>query len=369
MPDWMSPAEIARDSLAFVKLQHALLGIYAWEWLLSLWFDWKILTEKGRYKWPLGFYLAGRYLLLFALIGIAIGLDAMSEVDCQALFTFNQLAGDAAVGLASINLSFRTIALWGSNRYIIAVLVLIILGHWSLILQGVLLKAHWESSIGACVIDSTDNTILAATFIYSMAFDLIVLLLSGYKLLHNTQIGTIRTSLTSTSELGKMIFTDGLIYFFIAFVANLLASTFMILNLNPIMNVIFNVPAAVASTIVASRVVRRLTMHAEKKDNNGQSSNQSRIQFRNPRGPTSSFGVTSLQARRQTKSHMDAFEGVHVQMDTFTAGDAVHKESSTENSIEYNASKPPQVAFVDSEDHSRDPDASDRNTDLEKGRL
>ena len=32
----------------------------------------------------------------------------------------------------------------------------------------------------------------------------------------------------------------------------------MLLNLNPIMSIVFNVPAAVSSTIVASRAVRRL---------------------------------------------------------------------------------------------------------------
>lgn len=44
-----------------------------------------------------------------------------------------------------------------------------------------------------------------------------------------------------------------------SFVANLIATVFMLLNLNAVMSIIFNVPAAIASTIVASRAVRRLT--------------------------------------------------------------------------------------------------------------
>lgn len=79
------------------------------------------------------------------------------EINCQAIYTFNQIAGDAAVGLASINLSIRTwalypgvtyantspwispnrMAIWSQNRYIIGFLILVILGHWSLILQGI----------------------------------------------------------------------------------------------------------------------------------------------------------------------------------------------------------------------------------------
>ena len=48
------------------------------------------------------------------------------------------------------------------------------------------------------------------------------------------------------------------------FLANLIATIFMLLNLNAVMSIIFNVPAAVASTIVASRAVRRLTKFTNK---------------------------------------------------------------------------------------------------------
>ncbi len=43
------------------------------------------------------------------------------------------------------------------------------------------------------------------------------------------------------------------------FAVNTVATTFIILDLNPVMSVICDVPAAVVSTIVASRAVRRLT--------------------------------------------------------------------------------------------------------------
>ena len=40
-----------------------------------------------------------------------------------------------------------------------------------------------------------------------------------------------------------------------SFVANLLATVFMLMNLNAIMSVIFNVPAAVASTVSITLVI------------------------------------------------------------------------------------------------------------------
>ncbi|KAJ3572301.1 hypothetical protein NP233_g3183 [Leucocoprinus birnbaumii] len=308
MPDWSSPQEIAKEGGIMVKFMHALLGLYAYEWLLSLDFEFDLLRGKKKFRWPLIFYFANRYLLLFALIGIITSFDTTREIDCQAIFTFNQIAGDAAVGLASISLSIRTMAIWAQNRIIVGVLVAVILGHWSLILQGVQLKAAWVPGAG-CVITETNNRILAAIFIYSMCFDLLVLLLNTYKL---AGVRTGADGLLGKSRLAKMIFTDGLIYFILAFIANLLATVFMVLNLNQIMSVIFNVPAAVCSTIVACRVVRRLTSFTQAGPDVYTNSNSAGNHFK---GPSASLTARGIASRHATKNGTN---GVHVQMETFT---------------------------------------------------
>ncbi|PPQ71761.1 hypothetical protein CVT25_004823 [Psilocybe cyanescens] len=307
MPDWKDPAEVQKDAVAFTKLLHCLLGLYAYEYFISLDFEWDFITGKKKFRWPMIFYFANRYLLLFAMIGIAISLDTTSEFDCQALYTFNQLAGDAAVGLASINLSIRAMAIWSQNRYIVGVLVLMILGHWSLILQGVQLTAIWIPNVG-CQITKTNNTILAAIFIYSMCFDLLVLLLITYKLFGIS--GSKSSELMGRSRLTHMIFADGLIFFIIAFLANLIATVFMLLNLNQIMSVIFNVPAAVFSTIVATRAVRRLTNFT----NNGPEvfAASSTTGHRGISVPPTQRTIPTLTYKSGTRA------GVHVQMETFT---------------------------------------------------
>ena len=68
-----------------------------------------------------------------------------------------------------------------------------------------LVKAIWEEGKG-CVILKTHNMVLAATFIYSMVLDLIVLLLSGIQLLRYG----------GNLQFGSLLFKDGLIYFVIA---------------------------------------------------------------------------------------------------------------------------------------------------------
>ncbi|KAJ7468091.1 hypothetical protein FB451DRAFT_1092582 [Mycena latifolia] len=314
MRDWSSQAELVLDATVFLKFMHSLLGLYAWEWFISLPFDWEVLTGRKAFRWPLIFYFANRYLLLAAMAGIAVALDSTTEINCQAVYTFNQFAGNAAVGLASINLSLRTLAIWSQNGWIKVFLIVVILGHWSLILQGVLLKAVWSPEQNTCLISGTNNTILAATFTYSMCFDLVVFVLNAYKL------GIKRRG---SSKLSKMIFKDGLIFFFIAFLANLVATVFMILNLNQIMNVIFNVPAAIASTIVATRAVRHLTNFTSQGPEMYQPSGSSGSNFRSHSGAR---GLTTSTRG----GHKGVQSGVHVQMETF-----VRAEESTHADLEY----------------------------------
>ncbi|RDB28012.1 hypothetical protein Hypma_002269 [Hypsizygus marmoreus] len=304
MPDWKSPTELLKDSDVFMKCMHALLGLYIYEWFISLGFDWDFISGKKRFRWPMIFYFSGRYLLLFGIIGIAIALDSTVKINCQALYLFNQLAGNAAVGMASINLSIRTMAVWSQNKYIIGLLVLVILGHWSLILQGVLLSATWIDDVG-CVITSTNNRVLAATFIYSMSFDLLVLMLSTYRLLNADLMDGF-----GTNRIAKIIFEDGLIFFIIAFLANLLATVFLLLDLNQIMSVVFNVPAAVASTIVASRAVRHLANFQNASAGIcAATSHSGNVNFRNEQ--TAGRGITTIGVFQEPRKH-----GVHVQVIT-----------------------------------------------------
>jgi hypothetical protein len=152
------------------------------------------------------------------------------------------------------------------------------------------------------VIKETDNSILAAIFIYSMCFDFLVLVLSAYQLF-GVGFGVKRASGLAKSRIGQMLFGDGLIFFLIAFLANLIATVFMLLDLNPIMSVIFNVPAAVFSTIVACWAVRRLTNF---------SSTASNVCIQ------SSFPVSKIQCGSPHSTETVSSAGVHVQVESYT---------------------------------------------------
>ncbi|EIW78518.1 hypothetical protein CONPUDRAFT_128188 [Coniophora puteana RWD-64-598 SS2] len=324
MPDWSSQEELFRDTQVFVKLQHALLGLYAWEFLFSLDFEWALLTRKTKFKWPLMFYFVNRYVLLFALIGLAIALDTRTAINCRVLYAYIQFMGGAATGLSSVILSMHTIAIWSRNRWIVTLLALIIIGHWVVIFRGVILTANHTPGDG-CQIVKEKTVILAAVFIYATCFDLIVFFLSGYKVVQLVR----RKGNIGPQCLTKMMFDDGLAYFFCAFVVNVIAVVFMELNWNPIMGVIFNVPATVVSTIVASRVVRCLSdFSLEPEVIPAPSRLSSNLVFRtiDMPGMASRSGSTKVGQRSRPTS-------VHVEMETFSRMDSAEVDQHSDTGL------------------------------------
>ncbi|KAJ6582931.1 hypothetical protein DFH09DRAFT_1309181 [Mycena vulgaris] len=64
--------------------------------------------------------------------------------------------------------------------------------------------------------------------------------------------------LAGKSRLAGLLFNDGLIYFFIAFLSNFLATIFIQPNLNPVMSIIVNDLSPSPRQIAAYRIVRHL---------------------------------------------------------------------------------------------------------------
>lgn len=91
-------------------------------------------------------------------------------------------------------------------------------------------------------------TYISAVVIYGMLYDLALLVF--------TIIGLLRVP--SSSTLWKMLVKQGVIYFILNFVANLILLILNRLNLNPIMNDIFASPAACICTIASNQVVLSL---------------------------------------------------------------------------------------------------------------
>lgn len=115
------------------------------------------------------------------------------------------------------------IAVWSKPWYIVAPLIVLILGHFGILLHGkyptsylltpphpraaVTISGIWVPGKG-CVTTYANEPVLMATYIYTMCFDFIILSLMTIKLYKTSTAG-------AHSRLRNLIFKDGLIYFII----------------------------------------------------------------------------------------------------------------------------------------------------------
>ncbi|KAL0567060.1 hypothetical protein V5O48_014933 [Marasmius crinis-equi] len=173
------------------------------------------LLGREKFRWPLVFYFYGRYAMLIGLIGFVVALDVREPTDCQALYQVLQVLGNSALGVASINLALRTVAVWTGNRYIIVGLAIIIMGQFAIIIRSMFNTKSLFAPGSGCVTVSIESHIFAAMYTYTMGVDLIVLLLTAYKILVNLR--------NSQSGLVKLLLKGGIAYFAVAFIGNLAA--------------------------------------------------------------------------------------------------------------------------------------------------
>ncbi|KAJ3487337.1 hypothetical protein NLI96_g3622 [Meripilus lineatus] len=265
MVDWNSPNELQNDATVGVRLIHVLAGVYFWEFVISLHFEWSYIRGTRKLHWPLIPYFLGRYSALGGLIGsvhwnVTVITSSHSSscrrINCQALMLFLSMCGSLMVGCSTATLALRTMAIWSMSWKCVVPLVVLILGHWAVLIQDVVVSGGEPIANDACVTTLGTSQQLMGTFIYSIGLDFIVMVLSAYKLL-------VQAHDFPRSRLVRLIFQDGLIYFIIVFLVNLPAAVVSSLDLNSIMNIIFALPACVCSVIASGRAVRRLTRFAE----------------------------------------------------------------------------------------------------------
>ncbi|TFK43155.1 hypothetical protein BDQ12DRAFT_166518 [Crucibulum laeve] len=188
--------------------------------------------------------------MLLAFIGLIISLTVTTEINCRALYTFNSWTGNMAILCASTSLMLRTIALWERKRMVVMLLGFLCVCHWALLYRTMfIVVAEWEPTVKACVVTQTNPAWLNTTFFFTMGFDFIILCFTGFALFGRHSART---------DLWKLLFHDGLVYFLISFSTNCIPAVLNVLNLNTIMNVIATIPAATITSIASCRAVIRL---------------------------------------------------------------------------------------------------------------
>ena len=110
-------------------------------------------------------------------------------------------------------------------------LLVLCLCHWGLLYHGIIIvRATWNPTVGACVVNQTDSAVLkftffASAFIYEASccthdLELIVFLAMGFDLVILVVTCAALLSNSSRSGLWQLLFRDGLIYWGVTFSVN-----------------------------------------------------------------------------------------------------------------------------------------------------
>lgn len=139
--------------------------------------------------------------------------------------------------------SIYSIALWDRKRLVVGALGTLCLAHWALLYRTMfVLDSQWNDDVGGCVVTATNPSLLNVTFFYSkwwsysrgilltscdqaMGFDFIILVFTAVALLKKHSART---------DLWKLLFQDGLVYFLVSFSANCIPAVRVFLQLQAI---------------------------------------------------------------------------------------------------------------------------------------
>ncbi|KAF9462713.1 hypothetical protein BDZ94DRAFT_1165280 [Collybia nuda] len=248
--NFLDPAEIARDARVYGAFVLVLCGVAAWDVLSTIRFDISVVSGKRQWRWPMVLYFICRVCMLLHIFAIAVNLNAISEIPCQEVTWISKVSDAIETCGSSLILVLRTRAVWHRDLKVTVLLGILFLAQVALWIQTFRFsKAKWNPQRNVCAVISTaPKPILVSVFAYTMAFDLVILLLCAYRLSVSRRAST----------LGNILLRDGIAYFCAAFGANLVQTVMAALGLNPVMNIIALPFALVVSVIAATTVFRNV---------------------------------------------------------------------------------------------------------------
>ncbi|KAF8646947.1 hypothetical protein AX16_007039 [Volvariella volvacea WC 439] len=248
MVNYMDPVMLARTSRVYGAFVLALTGMATWDVLSTLWFDISIIRGKRPWRWPMVLYFICRICMIMHIYAFAVNLNAISQIPCQEVTWISKVTDAIGTCGSSLILVLRTRAVWQRDLKVTVVLGALFLGQIAVWLQTFRYsRSRWDPQRNVCAVISTaPRPLLVTVFAYTMAFDLVILVLCSFKLV----------AARGSGALAQILLRDGIAYFCAAFGANLVQMIMASLALSPVMNIIA-LPFALVASVIASTTVFR----------------------------------------------------------------------------------------------------------------
>ncbi|KAI9442613.1 hypothetical protein H4582DRAFT_2073188 [Lactarius indigo] len=236
MVDWQKITTIEAES-AVINLVHVISGIYIWEIVTRLGFEYSVITRRRKFTWSFPLYLGCRWFPLFSITFQILSIDVSHKIDCQAYvlsaFAFAYLSFMCASAidhttLCKHNLFYRCVlyalqpenplsaVLWDRSKIIIPFACTVWIGNTSVYVYSLTsLRAIW---IEICA----------------------------------------GSHAPKTCGVWGLLCTQGLIWVIIVTLAEVPPTVFILLNLNGPMNMIFQSLGLIIAPLGAARLYRGL---------------------------------------------------------------------------------------------------------------
>ncbi|KAI0045769.1 hypothetical protein FA95DRAFT_1680248 [Auriscalpium vulgare] len=249
MTNFEDPKVELSNYLSFVKLVHVFAGIFIWEYVSTLYFEWEVVTGRRPYRWTLLVYSGTR---LLALVNAAMNLalfNTTSPMNCELYIKFQLFFAYSALAAGSSLMLLRIIAIWDRNVYVAVSVVAVWLMNLGLLIDSIVaVKAIYVPGTGCIITNTTESKkYIAATF--STDLFLLIMMLAGL----------LRTRQKAGSfTIWRVLYTQGLVWLVVATVGELPPLILIQLNLNDPWNLMFQVPGLMIMAICSTRMYRDL---------------------------------------------------------------------------------------------------------------
>jgi len=252
MVNFHDPAVIAKDLLALQRLNLVTDGIYIWEFFTTLDYEFNIIRGRRPYRWTIWIYSLARIASLLDVVLDLIYINSTTPINCQVWVTLQMMAGYLGLVVASFLIVIRIIAIWNRDKIVMAIAASVWFTNVAVSIRVVVqLRSYWKTVTQHCVVSNSESSKL----------NLIVLGITDIVLLFILLVGLLRFRKDGggTFGIGLLLWKQGVWWLFLAAAAEVPPVVLIILNLNPPLNLIFQLPLSITMSIAATRMYRSLS--------------------------------------------------------------------------------------------------------------
>jgi len=238
----------------YMKFCHVLGGLYIWEFVTTLGYEWSVIRGRRPYRRTIWIYSFMRLAALMAVIILFVGFSAPEPLDCQIWVTFKSICCCLSISSALLLIVLRTVAIWNRNRIVEVLSIGLWVIHLVFIIRSIV-QAHssWfsDGSLTGCIPPSIQSQKIAMIVLFVTDLTLISIMFLG--LLH------LRDRSGGMFGIGIVLWKQGVIWICFASGAQLILLVAICMDVSPIYNSMFLMPVMVPMPITAGRIYTSLT--------------------------------------------------------------------------------------------------------------